>query len=198
MNETAARNRWISTSGRGVLALLLLTLLWAALYGRSTAQGPMTVRVLGPTTPVPAGQAFIVTVAIENVQNLGAFEFEYNFNPVVASATVDNIQLSSLLGSTGRTTGSLRLASAPGRPGVPLFGAYSYGTASGPNGSGILATVTMSAVAAGTSQLSLSGLKVTNVAGQEVTVVSTSGSVTVGGPPPRSIYMPLLRRNSSN
>ena len=102
------------------------------------------------------------------------------------------------MGSTGRTTGALRLASAPGRPGVPLFGAYSYGTAAGPNGSGILATVTMRAVAAGTSPLSLSGLKVTNVAGQEVTVVSTSGSVTVGGSLPRSIYMPLLRRNSSN
>ena len=198
MNETAARNRWISTSGRGVLAVLLLTLLWAALYGRGAAQVPVMLRVLGPTTPVPAGQAFIVTVAIENVQNLGAFEFEYNFNPAVASATVDHIQLSSLLGSTGRTTGSLRLASAPGRPGVPLFGAYSYGTASGPNGSGILATITMTAVSPGTSQISLSGLRVTNVAGQEMLAAATAGSVTVGGPPPNSIYMPLLRRNSSN
>ena len=180
------------------MALLLLTVLWAALYGHSAAQLPVTVRVLGPSAPVPSGQAFIVTVAIENVQNLGAFEFEYNFNPAVASATVDNIQLSSLLGSTGRTTGSLRLASAPGQSGVPLFGAYSYGTASGPNGSGILATVTMNAVAAGTSQLSLSGLKVTTVTGVEMAVVSTSGSVIVGGSPPRSIYMPLLRRNSSN
>jgi len=198
MIKTAARNRWIKVSGRGALALLLLTLLWAAFYGRSAAQLPVTVRVLGPSAPVPTGQAFIVTVAIENAQNLGAFEFEYNFNPAVASATVDNIQLSSLLGSTGRTTGSLRLASAPGQSGVPLFGAYSYGTASGPNGSGILATVTMNAVAAGTSELSLSGLKVTDVTGEEMTVVSTSGSVTVGGSLPRSIYMPLLRRNSGN
>lgn len=198
MNTTVAKNRWISALGRGVLALLLLTLLWAALSERSAAQLPVTVRVLGPSAPVPSGQSFLVTIAIENVQNLGAFEFEYNFNPVVAGATVDNIQLNSLLGSTGRTTGSLRLASAPGRTGVPLFGAYSYGTAAGPNGNGVLATVTMSAVAAGTSQLSLSGLKVTNVAGQELTVVSTSGSVTVGGSPPRSIYLPLLRRNSGN
>ena len=197
MSKTAARNRWIRAAGRGALALLL-TLLWAALYGRSAAQLPVTVRVLGPSAPVPTGQAFVVTVAIENVQNLGAFEFEYNFNPAVASATVENIQLSSLLGSTGRTTGSLRLASAPGQSGVPLFGAYSYGAASGPNGSGILATVTMNAVAAGTSQLSLSGLKVTTVTGAEMPVVSTSGSVLVGGSPPKSIYMPLLRRNSAN
>ncbi len=198
MNKTPVRNRWITGPGRAALAVLLLAFVWAILYGRSDAQPPVTVHVVGPPTTVPAGQSFIVTVAIESAQNLGAFEFEYNFVPATANTTVDNIHLSSLLGSTGRTTGALRLASAPGRPGVPLFGAYSYGAASGPNGSGVLATVTMTAVSPVTSQLSLSGLKVTNVAGEEVTAVTTAGSVTVGEPLVRSIYMPLLRRNSDN
>ncbi|HSN74951.1 MAG TPA: cohesin domain-containing protein [Anaerolineae bacterium] len=196
MNETGARHRWIRGLGQAALAVLLLTLAGSSLSGRSVAQQPpVRVRVLGPTAPVPAGQTFTVTVAIENVQNLGAFEFEYNFTPAVASAAVDNIQLGGMLGTTGRTTGTLRLASAPGRPGVPLFGAYSYGTADGPNGSGVLATVAMSAVSPGTSQIDLSGLKVTNVAGNELLSSATAGSVTVVAG--RSyIYLPLLLRGN--
>jgi hypothetical protein len=132
---------------------------------------------------------------IENAQDLGAFEFEYDFSPAIASATVDDIQLAGMLGSTGRTTGALRLASAPGRPGVPLFGAYSYGAANGPNGSGVLATIAMTAVSPGTSQLGLSGLKVTNVTGNELLANAISGSVTVIAAP-RLIYLPLLLRGT--
>lgn len=198
MTMIPAKDHWTRGTGRAALTVLLLALVWATLYGRSDAQPPVTVRVLGPTAVVPAGQAFTVTIAVENAQNLGAFEFEYNFTPAIVSATAYDIQLSSLLGSTGRTTGDLRLASVPGQPGVPLFGAYSYGAASGPNGSGVVATVTMTAVAPGTSQLSLSGLKVTDVTGAEVTVVTTAGSVTVGESLQRSIYLPLLRRTSGS
>jgi hypothetical protein len=137
----------------------------------------------------------MVTVVGEDVPNLGAFEFEYDFSPAVASATVGDIQLGSMLGSTGRTTGALRLASAPGRPGVPLFGAYSYGTASGPSGSGVLATIAMTAISPGTSQLGLGGLKVTNVAGSELLSTAIAGSVTVVAAW-RPIYLPLLLRSN--
>lgn len=196
MTKTLSRSdlrRWIV---RSVVGVLLLALALMIISSRSVAQQPVAVRVQGPTSPVVAGQSFVVTLLVENAQNLGAFEFEYNFTPAVASAMVDNIQLGPFLGSTGRTTGALRLASAPGRPGVPLFGAYSYGTANGPNGNGVLATVAMTAVAPGTSQLSLTQQKVTNITGDEVTSISMAGSVTVIGP--RLIYMPLLRRNSGN
>lgn len=178
--------------------VLTLALVLACFAGRSDAQPPATVRVLGPAAPVAVGQTFTVTVAIENVQNLGAFEFEVNFNPAIASTSVDAIQLGTMLGSTGRTTGVLRLASSPTLPGAPLFGAYSYGTPAGPNGSGVLATFSMNAVAPGASQLSLSGLKVTNTQGQELQATATAGSVTVGNTTVRPIYLPLLRRNSSH
>lgn len=178
--------------------VLTLALVLACFAGRSDAQPPATVRVLGPAAPVAVGQTFTVTVAIENVQNLGAFEFEVNFNPAIASTSVDAIQLGTMLGSTGRTTGALRLASSPTLPGTPLFGAYSYGTPAGPNGSGVLATFSMNAVAPGASQLSLSGLKVTNTQGQELQATAIAGSVTVGNTTVRPIYLPLLRRNSSH
>jgi hypothetical protein len=179
---------------RWVLAALLLALMWAAISSRGDAQSAATVRVVGPTATVPVGQPFMVTMVMENAQDLGAFEFEYNFNPTVAATTVNDIQLGSLLGSSGRTTGQLRLASAPGRPGTPLFGAYSYGAGAGPNGSGVLATVAMTAAGPGVSPLNLTGLKVTNARGDEYPVASVAGSVTVVNAP-RLIYLPLLRRS---
>jgi hypothetical protein len=195
MNTTTDQVDWAKKIARVALAALLLGLAWAVLADRGAAQPAATVRVIGPTTAVPAGQLFLVTITVENIQNLGAFEFEYNFNPTTVSAAVNNIQLGSMLGSTGRTAGELRMASAPGRPGVPLFGAYSYGTANGPNGSGVLATVAMTALSPGTSQLSLSGLKVTNAAGSEQLATAVAGSVTVVAAP-RPIYLPLLLRGN--
>lgn len=182
-------------AGRLVLALLLLALLWTAISSRSDAQTAATVRVIGPAAAVAAGQPFVVTIAMENAHDLGAFEFEYHFNSAVATTTANNIQLGGLLGSTGRTTGQLRLASAPGQPGTPLFGAYSYGTGAGPNGNGVLATVAMAAAAPGVSQLRLTGLKVTNAQGVEYVVSSVDGSVTVVAAT-RLIYLPLLRRSN--
>lgn len=195
INSAAVSAGFQRTMWRILLAVVLLALAWAAITSRSDAQPSATVRVVGPTAAIPAGQPFVVTIAIENAQNLGAFEFEYNFSSAVAVATANNIQLGDMLGSSGRSTGQLRMASAPGRPGVPLFGAYSYGAAAGPNGNGILATVTMTAVGPGVSPLSLSGLKVTNVTGDEVVVASAAGSVTVVGAT-RMLYLPLLRRSN--
>jgi hypothetical protein len=183
--------------GRATLALLL-ALAWATITSRSDAQPSAMVQVLGPTNPVSVGQTFAVTIAIDNAQDLGAFEFEYGFSPTLVGTAANNIQLGGMLGSTGRTTGELRMASAPGRPGVPLYGAYSYGAAGGPNGNGVLATVAMTAVAPGTSQLSLGHLKVTDVRGNEVVAAVTAGSVTVGTATSRSIYLPLLRRNNGS
>ncbi|MEI2692787.1 MAG: cohesin domain-containing protein [Anaerolineae bacterium] len=181
-------------AGRLVLAALLLALMWTAISSRGDAQSAATVRVLGPAAAIPVGQSFVVTIAIENAQDLGAFEFEYSFSPTVATTIVNNIHLGSMLGSSGRTTGELRLASAPGQPGTPLFGAYSYGAGAGPNGNGVLATVTMTAAGPGVSPLTLAGLKVTNARGDEYPVTSIAGSVTVTNAP-RLIYLPLLRRS---
>jgi hypothetical protein len=198
MDTTTALSDWAKKIARIALVALLLGLAWIMLAGRGNAQPAVTVRVIGPATAVPAGQTFLVAIAVENAQNLGAFEFEYNFNSSTVGAPVSNIQLGGMLGSTGRTTGELRLADAPGRPGVPLFGAYSYGEANGPNGSGILANVIMNALSPGSSQLNLSELKVTNIAGDELPSAVIAGTVTVIQATPRAIYMPLLRRNSGN
>jgi len=176
-------------------ALLALTLSMAttAAQGHAAAPSAVLLRVVGPASPVRVGDQFAVTIQVEGAANLGAFEFEFGSNPVIASTTVADIRLGSILGSTGRTTGELRLASSPTTPGRPLYGAYSYGAQAGPSGNGQLATITMLATGPGTSSLDLGQLKVTDVSGVEVSATSISGAVEVQGST-RPLYLPLIRR----
>jgi len=155
----------------------------------------VTLRVIGPSAPVQAGQQFNVEVRVEGASNLGALEFQYVFNSLVASATADNIRLGSFLGSTGRTTGELRLAAAPSAPHQPLYGAYSYGSAAGPNGAGQLVTITMSAVSAGTSVLNLQDVQVTSINGTPIQATIAPGAVqVVGASNIRRLYLPTMMR----
>lgn len=178
-----------------VLAVTLLTLvsMTASMAQPETA---VTLRVVGPANPVPAGQQFNVQVRIEGASNLGAFEFQYVFNSGVVSTTANDIQLGSFLGSTGRTTGQLRLASAPMAPHQPLYGAYSYGSAGGPSGNGQLATITMHAIRSGTSALTVQDVQVTSINGTPVQVTVVAGSVQVqASANNRFMYLPVLMHN---
>ncbi|MER2600400.1 MAG: cohesin domain-containing protein [Caldilineales bacterium] len=180
-----------------LFALLSLLATVGGNYHAAAAPLAAAVRVIGPASPIVTGQPFVVTIIADEVTDLGAFEFEYRFNADIATTTVNAIELGALLGSTGRTTGVLRLASAPGQPGVPLFGAYSYGEAAGAAGNGVLATVTMTANAPGTSTLRLTELKITDRSGSVLASTAVAGSVTVIAPTvTRPIYLPLLRRNA--
>lgn len=160
----------------------------------TTAPAAVTVRVVGPAGPVPVGATFAVTVQVEAADNLGAFEFDFGSTASVASTTAADIHLGSFLGSTGRSTGELRLAASPIAPGRPLYAAYSYGLPQGPSGSGQLATIRMLAAGVGTSSLDLGNLKVTDIAGVEVVATSVSGSVVVRSGT-RPVYLPLIRNN---
>ena len=164
-----------------------------AAQGHAAAPAAVLLRVVGPASPVRVGDQFTVTIQVEGVANLGAFEFEFGANPLIASTTVADIHLGAFLGSTGRTTGELRLASSPSTPGRPLYAAYSYGAPAGPSGNGQVATITMLATGPGTSSLDLGQLKVTDVSGVEVTATSISGAVQVLGNT-RPLYLPLIRR----
>lgn len=183
--------------GRIAVLAALVLLASASFTARGDAQSGATIQVQGPAAPVAVGQVFTVTITAVNVQNLGALEFEFNYEDAVVATDVARIALGSFLGSTGRTVGALRLPTSPNQPSAPLFGAYSYGSAAGPTGSGVVATVSMTAAAPGVSSLSLTGLKVTDVAGHELPASSTVGSVTVSSTATtRSLFFPFARRSA--
>ena len=86
------------------------------------------------------GYDFDVNVRIENAVNLGAFQFELTYNSTCIQAT--GATVGPFLGSTGRTVTPVGPTFGTGSI---TFGAASHGTASGPSGSGVLATVTFRA-----------------------------------------------------
>ena len=76
-------------------------------------------------------------VKIEDAANLGAFQFDLHYDPSVV--TIDKVTLGNFLGSTGRTVWDPVLSEIGS--GKLTFGAFTLGTAAGPNGNGTLATI---------------------------------------------------------
>ena len=173
-------------------ALLVATVLLALVLSSAVSAQPdpvPTITLIGPGGPVAMGQSFPVQVRIDDVANLGAFEFRFISNLAVAATQASTIELGDFLGNTNRTTGELRLDQGSG----PVYGAYSYGTANGPSGSGFLATLSVRAVGAGSSHLTLEDVQITDIEGTPllVEVVGTSVSVQSGSPR-YPIYLPIL------
>jgi hypothetical protein len=190
------------------VALWLVTLLiatWVYAAPVTPAQLPRLAAVAGPmirfdpsSSVVSPGAVFVVEVKVEDVVDLGGYDFTVTFNSAVVH--VQNVTLGSFLGSTGRTVAALG-PNIDNAAGSFTFGGFSFGAIAGPNGTGTVAQVTLQAMAAGSSALTFTTAQLTNT---QATVLGpltkTPGSVTVSGPTttPTSgrsrIYLPVLRK----
>ncbi len=138
-----------------------------------------TVKIEPASISVDPGETFSVTVAIENVTDLGGFEFELTYNPARLAAT--DVVTGPFLGSTGRAV--IEVGPTYGT------GSLSYGAISlpppteGPNGDGGLAFVTFQATSVGTSTLHLQNVKLRSTSVAPITTDTEDGEVTVGTPP---------------
>lgn len=160
------------------------------------------IRFSPSSSTVDPGATFVVDVVVDDVADLGAFEFTVAFNPAVVQ--VQNIALGSFLGSTGRTTTPLG-PNIDNVIGSFTFGGFTFGVAPGPTGTGTVAQITLRALGAGSSTvLTFTGAQLTNTsAGLLLPLTLTPGSVTVSGvtPTPTSIlqrgriYLPVLRKS---
>lgn len=143
-----------------------------------TPQDTTTVSVDPESQAVDVGEEFTINVMISDVVDLGAFEFVLEYNPAVVNAL--DIVLGDFLGSTGRTVVALPVV-IDNENGTATFGAFTFGDPAGPDGAGLLATVTLSGMADGVSSLTLAEVIVTDTAGTEITPLLTQdGTVTVG------------------
>jgi hypothetical protein len=124
------------------------------------------------------GGTFTVAVAITDVTDLGGFQFTLAFSPTIVH--VEGAALGAFLGSTGRTTTPLG-PDMDNDAGTVTFGAFSFGDSPGPDGSGVLATITFSPQAMGGSDLHLQDVQVTDTDPQEIPVGLQDGHVTVTG-----------------
>ncbi|MGA2285078.1 MAG: cohesin domain-containing protein [Dehalococcoidia bacterium] len=108
---------------------------------------PANVGIDPASKPVSlSSSSFSLDVKVDNVTNLGAFQFDVVYAPAV-------IQLQSFtegpfLKSSGRSTLCSEVDIAPD---TKRYACASGGDQAGPDGSGVLASLTFTAVAAGTS-----------------------------------------------
>ena len=150
--------------------------------------GPTTVRIDPVIQNVPVTWVFTVDVLVDNVRNLGAYDFTLAFHPGVLSF-VDVVN-GSFLGSTGRPVNCL----PPQADADSVhFHCVTLGAEpAGPSGSGVLSTVTFEAVGAGTGVLDLRDVVLLTPAGASIKVALViDGSVTaVPGPTPTATLSP--------
>lgn len=133
---------------------------------------------LAPTSPtVNIGGSRVIQVMINNVSDLGAFEFILNYNPSVV--TVTSVELGPFLGSTGRSP-FIAAKSFDNTTGKAIVGVASIGGAAGAVGSGVAMSITFKGGrAVGTSSLTFSGMQVTNVAGNTIAATAQNSTIAV-------------------
>jgi len=135
-----------------------------------------TVKVDPPEIFAEADYSFTVDVAVEDAIDLGAFEFELTYDATCVEAT--GATLGSFLGSTGRSVSEVGPTFGTGSV---TYGGYSWGSNAGPDGSGILATLTFQAGPneCNNRPLSLQNVQVTDTAGNGQCVYVEDGIVHV-------------------
>jgi len=119
---------------------------------------------------------FTADVTIADVTNLGSFQFILTFSP--DSVHVEGVEVDDFLESTGR--GAIPVGpDINNETGTLTFGAGSFGTPPGPDGSGVLATISFSPQAEGESNLHLQSVQVTDIVPNPISVDLQDGHVTV-------------------
>ena len=140
---------------------------------------PVIVRMDPQITILEAGQACSINVVIENVYNLGAFQFDVVYNTDVVHG--DGVLMGPFLSSTGRTVipvgPEIDNANISGKL---TFGGATFGGMAGPDGSGLLATLIFTTQASGSTQLELQNVQVSDINGQTIQIDSLlSGELEV-------------------
>jgi hypothetical protein len=156
--------------------------------GAATRQGP-TVRIDPAQSVVGAGQTFDISVMIEEADDLGGFEFTMLF--VTTTVTVDSVTVGDFPGSTGRTVIPAVGPTIDNQAGTASLGVVTVGSASGPSGTGVLVTVTLTAQSFGESSLDLQDVVVVDTSAERKTPTVEDGVVRVGF----TVYLPLILKD---
>lgn len=157
--------------------LLCWLVLQATVKAWPTSTSDPVVRIAPADSAMEAGDAITVTVKIEEVANLGAFEFTLVYAPSIVQVT--DVALGNFLGSSGRSVTSVGPITDD-QAGKVKFGAFSFGDDRGPDGVGILASITLEAQGEGQAILDLKDVKAADIAGHPQAITVEDGRVSVG------------------
>jgi len=140
-----------------------------------SGQDALTSVVAPGSWPVNGGN-FTVEIRIENVNNLGSYEWQLTYDTdVLAFVSVTN---AGFLGSTGR---SVFCPSPILDAGSVRFGCATSGTTPpGQIGAGVLSTLTFSPVGSGASELELGWVSLSDPLGDDLPSARLSGCIAIG------------------
>ncbi|MBN2009889.1 T9SS type A sorting domain-containing protein [candidate division KSB1 bacterium] len=137
------------------------------------------IRFDPPVSEMRVGHPASVNVVLDGITDLGSFEFEIDYDGVVLQvAQASDVAAGDFLGSTGRSV-------IPVGPdinnsiGSVVFGSASLGAQAGPNGSGVLATISWTPMAEGMSPIDLKNVKISDTKGSQIAVVDEDGEINV-------------------
>lgn len=163
--------------GRTKYILLPILLLATLSVTRMVAASPeLQVRIEPARLEVRPNEDFVVEIVIEDVQNLGAFQFELAYDPGLLE--VKDAAPGDFLVSTGRSPIPLG-PRVDQEEGVAVFGAATFGQAPGPDGSGVLAVVTCTARNEGSAPLRLQAVQISDTEATPISAETEDGLVIV-------------------
>jgi subtilisin family serine protease len=119
---------------------------------------------------------FTVNAVISDVADLGSFEFDLGYDPALVH--VESAAVAPFLGSTGRTLYPVGPETDNGT-GMVSLGAFSAGSAPGPAGTGVLASLTLSPQRVGACALDLQSAQATSSSGHPIPLCMADGEVTI-------------------
>ena len=170
-----------NTMSRVWLILALLTLLLSGNWSVSEAQA-VNLQLEPRSVQAGVGADFNIAVRIENVEDLGFYQFDVTFDPAVLQ--VKEVALGDFLASTGRSASGVGPL-IDNQAGSMTYGGFSFGAQQGPNGDGVLAEVTFTGAADGVSTVRLGNVKVMDTDNVGLPAVPVGEAVvTIGNPAP--------------
>jgi len=132
--------------------------------------------IAGHRTASLDGGPFTVNIYTVNVNDLGGFEMNVGFDPTIVQA--QDVTIGDFLGSTGRTVVPLGPA-IDNDAGTIYFGAATTGDTAGPDGQGILATITFTPIASGHTRLALSDVLLSDTQSISIAVRTRDGQIAI-------------------
>ncbi len=176
--------------------LLLALLIVLALPATGALAQETTVVTLQPVAFVPVeGETFTTDVTVENTKDLLGFQFDVNFDP--AAFAVDSIELGPFLSSTGRSAQPLGPDLRSAEEGRVVYGGFTMGAAeqAGPEGSGVLATITWRVIQPADFTATLSRVQLAGPGGQALPGSDTSpppAAATAASAPTATVEQPTV------
>ena len=165
-----------------ILTSFLFSFLATFFVHKISAASDTGINIDTKSPTLKVGEKRTIDLNLQNVQNLGAYEFNLTYNPSVVH--VDSISNASFLGSTNRTVVTLDPPNSDNSTGTASYGAFTFGTASGPDGNGTISQMSLTGVGPGNSDLFLNTISVTDIDGTLIPISISPASLTISSPTP--------------